>query len=881
MSTNFVKEAAAAPAELVPVEERSITSPAQRVLDFVFERIYLGSAESFPPLEKLREPPRQLAWRRATRLPVHPTRGADDQLPIRWQRMLTTLHNWNRRIAIVLIRNGSETALYFGTSSIRGDVDSVSAARQLERAASGEIPGLMLEPLSRDFDQETAAYQQLRAPLFELRSCGAITGLPATRRGATGHSSSGAAIDRDLFSGLGQVAHGLKGLDNHDCSYAVMVIADAVPDIEISGIIDRLRTIGGRVHAEMRKTIQQTANTGRSELDPIGKGKMFTLLGAAFASAFLPFGGATGVLASQMLSRRGSGTTSSGTTTGTEEIDMVAAHCKEVVDRHIERLNSGRSFGFWNTSIYVLGDNDDSVRTVCGMLRAAYSGEGSHIEPIRSVLFPRAFGAASYIGDFRHIPLRTPETDAMGGEWHPLGDLYQYVSTPLNTEELAIVTALPRKDVPGLRMQKNQVQFAMNGPLIDNGRPVVLGALLGPGGVEAGAYRFDVNGLVRHGLLVGTTGSGKSTTCRRLIREAVRAGVPFLIIEPAKDDYARWVVEHDKQAGPDEQIDLYMPGEKSFDDVPTQPLHLNPFEPARPEGARADALGRVERVAAIFNAVMPMQEVLPILLEGALIELATEAYGSDFQEWPRDGVFPRLAKLEQVVRAQLYRGDALYEDRIRANLYASMKNRIASLVRGRRGEVLDVDRSTPGSRLFERSAVVNLSRFGSEADKALVMALLLLGACEWRMGRYAVDADYRTKSRHGHLAHLIVIEEAHTVLRRAGVTHAEEANPQAMVSRMFSDMLAEVRQYGQGLLVVDQDPSQLITATIKNTSFRIVHKLPHQQDRETLAASMLLRPDQCDFLALLPAGQAIISTEQDDAPCWVKIDGEIDAAGEG
>jgi DNA helicase HerA-like ATPase len=74
--------------------------------------------------------------------------------------------------------------------------------------------------------------------------------------------------------------------------------------------------------------------------------------------------------------------------------------------------------------------------------------------------------------------------------------------------------------------------------------------------------------------------------------------------------------------------------------------------------------------------------------------------------------------------------------------------------------------------------------------------------------------------------------------------------------------------------VVDQDPSQLITGTIKNTSFRIVHRLPHQQDREALSASMLLRPDQRDFLSLLPTGQAIISTEQDDAPCWVKIKGE-------
>jgi hypothetical protein len=866
----------------VEIADHPDPSASRRLLDFVFERIYLSSTESFPNLAKLRDSPRQLAWRQATRLPVHPTRGADEQLPLRWQRMLTTLHGLNRRLAIVLMRNENETALYFGTSSIGGEVDNLSAVTQLERAAAGEIPGLCLEPLSREQDQGEEVFRKLRTPLWELKSCGAITGLPSTRTSPSAAplgSASPASIE--LHSGLGQIAHGIKGADNHECSYAVVVIADAVPDPDISGIIDRLRTIGARVHSEMRRTVQETQGSSRSERDEISKGKLIGTVGGMFAAALLPFGGLGGAVASRllmpagyfashMLNPRGSRTESTGSTTGTEEIDMVAQHCKTVVERHIERLNAGRSFGFWNAGIYVLGDTDDTVRTVCGMLRAAYSGDDSHIEPIRSILFPSSFGAAAYVCDFRHVPLRTAEVE----EWHPLGLLYQDVSTPLNTEELAITTALPRKDVPGLRMQKNQVQFAMNGPLLEGGRPVVLGELLGPGGVDAGSYRFDVNGLVRHGLLVGTTGSGKSTTCRRLIAEARRAGVPFLILEPAKDDYARWALDHNRTAAKNERIDLYMPGEVTFDGQAVEPLLLNPLEPARPDGARADPLGRAERVVAILNASMPMQEVLPILMEEAVMELATGAFGINFKEWPNDGFFPKLDQLDRIVRANLYGGGGLYDVGNRANLYAAMKNRVASLTRGRRGEVLNVDRSTPASRLFERPAVVNLSRFGSEADKALIMALLLLGMYEWRMGRYAADAQYRDNARRGHLAHLTVVEEAHTVLRQSGGFVVNEANPQAMVSRMFSDMLAEVRQYGQGLLVVDQDPSQLITGTIKNTSFRIVHRLPHQQDREALSASMLLRPDQRDFLSLLPTGQAIISTEQDDAPCWVKIKGE-------
>jgi hypothetical protein len=887
---------AIAPAQprVTAVSEPRETRPpvsAQALLDFVFERNYLSVTSEFPTLPKLQESPSPLGWRRVVRLPVHPTRGADDLLPIRWQRMLTTLHAWNRRLAVVLVRKNNQTALYFGTSSIGGDVNNVSAVTQLERAAAGEMPGLQLEPVSPHADQD--AHRHLLTPLLELNACGAITGLPSARSTASakaGTRTLETSGERDLLGGLGQVAHGLKGPGQDDCDYAIVILAEAVQDLDITSVIDRLRLIGERVHSDMRTTVQESINTsrsesrttGRTERDDISKGKLIgTTVATMASSVLLPFGGSTGYLASQLLTPKGSQSESTGASqteatgsgTSEEHVNMVSQHCKAVVERHIDRLNSGRSFGFWNTGVYVLGDCDDTVLTVCGMLRAAYSGEGSHIEPIRSILFPARVGAARYVRDFRHVPLHSAATDAMGGEWHPLGPLYQHVSTPLNTDELAVVTALPRKDVPGLRTEKNQVQFALNGPeLPDDATPIELGKLIGAGGVEVGTYAFDLNGLVRHGLLVGTTGSGKSTTCRRLIQGAVARGVPFLIIEPAKDDYARWVAKHNQSAPPERRVALYMPGESDFDGTETRALRLNPFEPAFPNDVKnPDRLGRLERVAAILNASMPMQEVLPILLEAAIIELGKEYFGQNFQEFAQAGQFPTLQKLAPTAHRYLRQEGGRYAADVRANLEAALDNRIAALVRGRRGEVFNVDRSTPARELFEQSAVINLSRLGSEADKALVMALLLLGMCEWRMGRYAVDKDYREDARNGRLKHLTVVEEAHTILRRPDQNYAGAGNPQAVVSRMFSDMLAEVRQYGQGLLVVDQDPALLITGTIKNTSFRIVHKLPHQEDRMTLAATMMLRGDQCDFLSVLGCGQAVISTDHDDAPCWVSI----------
>jgi DNA helicase HerA-like ATPase len=42
---------------------------------------------------------------------------------------------------------------------------------------------------------------------------------------------------------------------------------------------------------------------------------------------------------------------------------------------------------------------------------------------------------------------------------------------------------------------------------------------------------------------------------------------------------------------------------------------------------------------------------------------------------------------------------------------------------------------------------------------------------------------------------------------------------------MFCNLLAEVRKYGEGLIIADQIPNKLIPDVIKNTNTKIVHRL--------------------------------------------------------
>ena len=78
---------------------------------------------------------------------------------------------------------------------------------------------------------------------------------------------------------------------------------------------------------------------------------------------------------------------------------------------------------------------------------------------------------------------------------------------------------------------------------------------------------------------------------------------------------------------------------------------------------------------------------------------------------------------------------------------------------------------------------------------------------------------------------------------------------------MFSDMLAEVRKYGESLIIVDQIPDKMTPEVLKNTNTKIVHKLFAQDDKEAIGNTMALNDDQKSFLSNLQPGRAVMFSQ--------------------
>lgn len=868
----------------IPIDVNVPNEFYQTLLEQLIERDYLSDASNMRFANAYSKSggwnlknKKQINWMQITRLPIHPNDNESYDLLSRWQGVLSSLHSWEYRLYFLLLRYEGKTKIYLGTSANKQDVVGAEAIEQLREAAFGSMPGMGLKVLN----DNTAVLDEIIDPMQTMDSIGAVTGIPSFQE----------TEKKGFLQTLDQLAFGIRDVNGNEKDYAMLVIADPIKDSEMSEIISKHRKLSSEIHTAVRLTTGESS--GKSEtVDPEEKKRAgINLLGTVIGGiggAILGKGKGIGVGAmigsslSAMLATNLSHPmqVSGGSSMNLEHLDKFAEFAEKSLEHHIDRLNDGRNFGFWNTGVYVLGNRPIDVKTVTGMLRSIYSGEQTYFEPIRLHMLSSDSNAKEIVrNNFDMIPMIRTELpysdrarDLDAEQWHLFGKYYQYLSTPINTKELSLATSLPRRDVPGLRFVKTAVRFA-NNPAELTENQITLGHIVDTGVIQSNTYDIDHNSLVRHTLVAGSTGSGKSTTCKRILSEVLDRDVPVMVVEPAKDDYVRWAIEMNKKLPESKRFKIFMPGVDEVDGVKMEQLCLNPFEPASVKGVKVDLLQHCETFITLLNACLPGEEVVPILIEETAYETireVAEVSNRDLEDGavePMDS-YPRIIDMEMT--ASRIMSKKQYFQQNKDNLTEVLLTRFKYLRRGTRGKILNVFKSVDFDELFSKNVIINLSRLSGSKDKALIMSMLMQALYEYRISCYVHDAEYRKNAQKNKLMHLALIEEAHNVLMKpdAGVT---SGNPQRAAADLFGNMLSEVRGYGQGFIVVDQVPTRLIDDAIKNTNYKIVHRLTAPDDQEVMASCMAFRDDQKYIIPALEKGNAIICGDEDDAAAWVKI----------
>jgi hypothetical protein len=173
--------------------------------------------------------------------------------------------------------------------------------------------------------------------------------------------------------------------------------------------------------------------------------------------------------------------------------------------------------------------------------------------------------------------------------------------------------------------------------------------------------------------------------------------------------------------------------------------------------------------------------------------------------------------------------------------------------------MLNTSHSMDFDLLLDKKVVIELEEIKDEQDKALLMGLIIVRLAESMKHRHRKDNNFR---------HLTLVEEAHRLLSRI---EPGDAGSKKLGVEMFANLLAEVRKYGEGLIIADQIPNKLVPDVMKNTNTKIVHRLFAADDRDAIGDTMSLNDEQKDFLPLLKVGEAIVYAGGWHAPVWVKV----------
>jgi hypothetical protein len=453
----------------------------------------------------------------------------------------------------------------------------------------------------------------------------------------------------------------------------------------------------------------------------------------------------------------------------------------------------------------------------------------------------------------------------VGPAEHPGDGRAAFVAT---TDLLVALTRPPRREVSGIRVtEPHRFDVTPERPeRAPAAGSVLLGHVLDPARARVGNLEVTTGSLNRHTFVCGATGSGKSFTVRHLLTEATRIGLPWLVIEPAKAEYRR-MANRLRWLRPDGEPEVVVirPG-----DPAVAPAGFNPLVPAVVR--TGDRNGGVQRfplqthldlMRALFLTAFEPHEPFPQVLATALTR-SYEELGWDLVvgEPAYDGARPRyptLADLQRVA-AEVVAGLG-YGAQMAADVHGFIATRLSSLRLGTTGRLFQGGHPLDFERLLRGRVVFEIEDVGDDADKAFLMGALLIQLTEHLR---LLRADNPGNMLH----HVTVIEEAHRLLRKP---QGDKAGTAAKGVEMFAALLAEVRAYGEALVVVEQIPSKLIPDVIKNTAVKVVHRLPAEDDRRSVGATMNLDADQSRYVVSLDSGESVVFTDGMDRPLLVEI----------
>lgn len=347
------------------------------------------------------------------------------------------------------------------------------------------------------------------------------------------------------------------------------------------------------------------------------------------------------------------------------------------------------------------------------------------------------------------------------------------------------------------------------------------------------AFGMRDDEFIKHILIVGMTGTGKTNLAFHILRELAKKKKPFLIFD--------W--------------------KRNYRDLKQLPEFKD---------LKIISLG-CEKSNFRFNPLIPPPGINPKHWMAMLIDVMKHAFfiGHGVEYFFRKGidelyeqygiyegniVYPTFMDLKNLLRKEFVRG--------REILWMSAAKRVlASLTfSGLLGEVLNVRQQDSIEDLLKQKIVIEMDNLAT-IEKIFFIESFLLWIYEFR----------KQEGKREQFKHCILIEEAHHVLSRKKEYMAGEETIIETVIRM-------IREFGESVIAIDQEPSKVSNSILANTNCKICFTLGSGNDIAVMAKAMNLKQEEQRYIDKLRVGCGIVKMkERFDEPIhirfpWVRIE---------
>lgn len=520
-------------------------------------------------------------------------------------------------------------------------------------------------------------------------------------------------------------------------------------------------------------------------------------------------------------------TKTQGVTVQTSLRDRHASELTARVESYLQWLNRCENYGMFSCCAYIISASAGINLMAASQYQALMQGKAEACQPVSINTWTRDNGVEEIRRSLLHLTHPAMDCRELGERFTP--------AMLLSSRELSRQMALPQRSVVGVSI----MEYASFGREVVRKTPLPfdrtarLGVVSHMGkALPRQPVLLDLQSMAAHTFVAGTNGSGKSNAIFRLLEELLAAGIPFMVIEPAKGEYKNVF-------GPADGVKVYGTNRSK-----TPLLRLNPFWFNQDVNIKE----HIARLMDVFNASWPMYAAMPAVLNAA-IENAYRACGWNLSTSRCGGprIFPTVRDVLEAVSRKME--SSAFSDEVRGNYVGALAARLESLCDGIFTDIFS-GADLGDEALFNESVIVDLSRAGSAETSAMIMGMLLIRLREYRMSEGALNHPLR---------HVTVLEEAHNLLRRTSpVQSSEGSNLMGKSVEMIANAIAEMRSYGDGFIIADQSPGLLDESVLRNTNTKIILRLPEGRDRELAASTMGLDEAQTYELSRLKTGVCAI-----------------------